>query len=361
MSDEQAQPHMAAEDVFNLSDDDMMKMLEPEEAPAEEAPKAKKEAVAEEEEMVEVPLDEAEETAEEEAPEEEESEDAEDEEGEEEESEEETPPSNKPPLTKFKVFDKDGDELEIPAEIKFSYKANGREYEDVPLEKVVQLAQMGHYNHEREQDLKQRETKAEQASQRAQQLETALSEVNELVTRIFEDVEAYDKAREAYLAENTPEARARRSEQELTELKRQQREQSEGQYIAQFVQNDLAPSLESLHKGHPNVNEYEVQGKFTELIAPLLVRGRLPVDRIPYVKALVERDLTAWVKATHLDRDDRKTVDKKKLSVDTEKKALAKRAVARKVKTGGKSAGTREAPKKIETADDFLSSVLGPE
>src|ERR1041384_159916 len=90
----------------------------------------------------------------------------------------EAKPEEKKPEPKvydFKISDKEG-ELEVPEDLTFTFTANGKVRENVPLTNVLKLAQMGYYNHEREQALKSVEGKAELAQQEAAQLKAVLDD-----------------------------------------------------------------------------------------------------------------------------------------------------------------------------------------
>lgn len=260
-----------------------------------------------------------------------------------EDKEEDTPP---PPTKQydFKVLDKDG-ELEVP-EISISFKANGKVRENVPLEKVVQLAQMGVYNHEREQEVVQTKQQAQSAIAEAAKLKQAVDQYETYFARVFEDDVFAEEARAAYLRENTPEAKYQRATQELQQVKQNIEQQKADQVVGQFIQQQILPSFEKLMQDNPTVNEHELMGRYSMLTAPYLVRGKFPINSLSKVQQLVDNDLTYWARGIHTERTDAEAT-KEQQRTEAVKKAQVEAAKAKRQLTrtaGPANGGTKQVP-----------------
>jgi hypothetical protein len=265
------------------------------------------------------------------------------------------PAKEAPPLTKFQVFDEQG-ELEVPA-LKFKFKANGKEREE-PLDKVVQLAQMGYYNEEREQQVLAGKQFVQEAQRQRDEAATLAQQYEGYYSRLLEDPAFYEQARQVWQEQNSPAQRAVRAEQEVQALRYQQQLAGEDAQIAGFVSQELTPKVEKLLGQHPHVSFDEVMGRYTTLTAPLLVRGRIPLGSLSQVGNLVDNELTAY--ARHLE-DERSTAERqqsarvKNAKVET---ALAKRQIARRTAPPAASAPAQPKQKKYATAKDWLEDTL---
>ncbi len=238
------------------------------------------------------------------------------------------------PKYDFQAFDGEG-ELEVPEDLSFTFTAVGKTRENVPLKKVIQLAQMGYYNHERELSVKEKEQQAVQVVQESTQLKATLDDALVRLRRVLTDREYAEELREKYEEYNSPESRADRAEREAREAKEQVHVTREAALVAQANQTYLAPAVESLIQENPLVPEYEVMGRFSSLVAPHLVNGRLPASKLPIVADMISGDLTYWVRAQQEDRADKEAEKAKALDGEKRKAALAKRQVARIVKPAG--------------------------
>lgn len=265
-------------------------------------------------------------------------------------------------LTKFQVFDDEGelDTADTAQRIKISLKANGKDYEHLSLDKVVQLAQMGFYNQEREnQVLAAKQFVAE--TQR--ELESRNIEFQQLIgeyTKLFEDPEYFEAARMAYLQHNSPEQRASRAEAALGQRLENDRAQQEQQQVAKFVENDLTPAVSKITTDYGTVSFEELMGRFSILTAPLLVRGQVPASKLPEVRRIVSEDLEPWAKQLHLQRDTDRKAQEVRVQAEQAKTTLAKRQLARTVQPKGSPAQPAPAkPKQYDTAQAWLDDVLG--
>lgn len=267
------------------------------------------------------------------------------------------------PLTKFAVYDNEG-ELEVP-DLFFNFKANGKEYEKVPLEKVVLLAQMGFSNQEREAQVLGAKKFVADAQQHIATQQEALDAYQEYFRRIFEEPDFFDAARDEYAKQNTPEMRARRAEERVTKAEERERSVREDGARQQFVQTTLVPTVMKLLESYPSVSQEEVIGRYSMLTAPLLVRGAVPVQSLGTVQSLVENDLANWAKETHAVRElekQRNVADVKRVKevaqtqIQQQKNRLA-RSAAPPVASAAPMAPSN-AKKEFATVEEWMSTVL---
>lgn len=261
------------------------------------------------------------------------------------------------PMTEFAILDEQG-ELEIP-DVKIRFKAKGEERE-LPLDHVVRLAQFGFANEEREQQVMAARRFVAEAQQTQTTLQQQIQQYEQSYDRLFNDPGFYEAARLEYLQQNTPEARAQRAESQVHAIRQQQLAQQEDQQITAFVQQNLVPTVQTLLTNNPSVNEHEVLGRYTELTAPLLVNGRIPLNRLAYVQRLVSEDLASWVERQHYERQLKQTQAAQAATRQTQETATAKRQAARVFAHQGAPGGNQPAkPTQYKTAADWLNSTFG--
>lgn len=282
----------------------------------------------------------------------------------EEEAEAEAAKDEKPLLTTFAM--KQGKtEVDIPRDVAFDFKANGKEYKDVPLDKVVLLAQMGFYNEAREQEVGLAKKYVSETQQENKQLRDLTDNLKKEFDDLLKDDEYYETAKAEYRRRNSPEERARRAEESV----RQQRGITEAQarttQAQGYIQSNILPAVgQILQTFQSSVSEDEVMGRFNRLITPYLVNGIVPIEHLPTVKHLVDVDLAQWAKAVSLEREGtvKKQADKAEKIVKAEKTktTLAKRELARAVKPQGGTARTKEAnkPKQYKSATEWSESAI---
>lgn len=272
-------------------------------------------------------------------------------------AETELPTLKRQPMTQFAVLDQQG-ELEIP-DVMIKFKAKGEERE-LPLDHVVRLAQLGFTNEEREQQVLAARKFVAEAEERESQYSKQIQQYEAYYQRLFQDPDFYDQARAAFFQQNTPEARAQRAEQEAARLRAEQGRQAETQQITGFVQTVLAPAAEQLLQQYPEVNETELVGRYTQLTAPLLVNGRVPVHKLAEVQRIVQHDLKDWIERTHVERLTAKQAQERKAQAATAQVAQTKRAAARVFAPTGGVAQPSTKPVKFATAKDWLNSTFSP-
>lgn len=259
----------------------------------------------------------------------------------------------------FAVFEGDT-ELEIP-DLTIKFKAAGEE-RDLPLDRVVKLAQQGYYNEQRAEEMRAFREERPIIEQTIAGLQAQNQMLVEGWRRVLSGDEAYlAQEQQEFLAAQSPEARAARLEQELARERGQTREVQFERQAAQFVQGHLVPSLQQIETEHPEVSFEEIVGRFNLLTAPLMVRGQIPPTRFQEVDRLVQTELRPWVDA----QNDKRVQAKKQATTTTlratAEAAAAKRQVARTVMPQGTQAtgAQRAAPKKYATAADILDDIPG--
>lgn len=258
----------------------------------------------------------------------------------------------------FSLADKEG-ELEVPEDLKITYKANGKIRKDLPLEKVIQFAKMGHYNHEREQELEAREQSARSAVEQANQYRDVIEQYKAQVSKLLEDQDYVDAARERWLQYNTPEAKAQRYQSEAQQAKEELARQREAGAVAAATQTYFVPALEALLGSNPLVSEYEVMGKYQEMIQPHFVNGRLPAAKLQTAFELIETKLSHWVNGLQEERAEADAAKRKESDKAKREAAAAKRQLARRVApTGGAGPEKKTALTDNDSAQAWLNQMF---
>lgn len=228
----------------------------------------------------------------------------------------------------FAVFDGEDKPIEGIPHVVIEYKANGKVRKD-RLDQVVRLAQFGVYNHQREQEFVAKQAEVEEVAEGAiAQLEQREAQLRHLL----ENEDAYEKVREKYLAENSPEKRAARAEAESRELRESTTRTTAAAAGAAFYESEILPSLDGILDSAPEVEPEELMAKFRAGISPVMRDGIVPRSAYQSVKAFVETELRDWATATNARRTSRGAESTRKAEGEAEKAKLeaarAKRAQA---------------------------------
>lgn len=261
-------------------------------------------------------------------------------------------------LTPFAVK-QSGEEVEIPMDLTFDFKANKKEYKDVPLDKVVLLAQMGVYNQEREDKVRASEEVTTEVTSENENLRELVIHLRDEFKNLLEDEEYREAAIEHYARENTPEARARRAEQERDNERATNQSQRHLEQATNYVATQIYPVVKSIPVEFPTVSEDEVLGRFNRLVTPYMRNGTVPFAKLPEVKRLVDQELRTWAQAVHLERGSAQTKTANVVKAEKVKTALAKRQVARTLQPSGKAAKETRKPRKYGSAQDWAENSLG--
>lgn len=269
----------------------------------------------------------------------------------------------KPLLTQF-TLKQAGNETEIPRDVTLDFKGNGKEYKDMPLDKVVLLAQMGLYNEAREQEVQLAKKYVSETSQQVKHAESVIEGLKKEFNDLLSDETYYEVARQEFLKHNSPEERARRAEESLRQQRQAEQAQEQKRQGRDYIQTNILPTVEKILQTFTSVSEDEVMGRFNRLITPYLENGVVPVNNLPAVKQLVENDLANWAQAITAERNTARKQQEEKVEkiVKTEKikTTLAKRDLARQVKPTTSQTNAKEArkPKQYKSADEWANSAV---
>ena len=271
--------------------------------------------------------------------------------------------------TEFTLRDAAGDELEVPA-LMIEYKANGKVRRD-RLDQVVKLAQFGVYNQDREARVVSVEAEARAVAQQREEIAEMLAEREAQLERLLTDDDFYLKVQEEYQAENTPERRARRAEQELVALQEAQQLQQISATGKAFAEREVEPALRLIAQALPTISSDELDQRLSNAMRPHLVRGPgdipyLPESRYAAVRQYIVEDLARWAQMVHLERSEQqRDPEKERLAAERDKARIesqkAKRQMSQALKPvtrGIAPAGNRAKAKPISTLDDAVNSAL---
>lgn len=281
------------------------------------------------------------------------------------------------PITPFAVFDAEG-EVEIP-NITLTFTAGKKEYAQVPLDKVVRMAQAAplaeQYRTEAER-VPVLEQTLQEREQAIRQREADIQQNNALYEKLLTNPDLYVQAVEAYQRLQSPEARAERAEREMQSL-RQQQQQFEQQRQAQqsltaaqeYAQSTIVPAITALTQQYASViDAEEFQDRFHTLTADLLEAGPhgrpwVPPTKLPEVERRVQTDLTQWAEAKAAKRRQSQTAATAQVSEQVSKAQQDAQAAKRQLARVTAPARTAVAPdvpreKPIRTAQDAVDASL---
>ena len=270
--------------------------------------------------------------------------------------------------TEFVLRDADG-EVEVP-DLIVEYKANGRVRKD-RLDQVVKMAQWGVYNQEREQRTQQIELAARQADEERTQVAQMLAEREAQIERLLTDEAFLEAVRDAYSAENSPERRAERAEEQIQTLRVAQQMEHIASEGMQFHDGEVAPALALIAQALPTVSTEELEDRLAFAMQAHAVRAPngepyVPASRYDAVRRFIVDDLAVWAQIQHARRSepttdpvrDQALAERDRARVEAQK---AKRAVGQALKPVGRSGGISGKPTRSKapaTVDDALSSAL---
>jgi len=281
------------------------------------------------------------------------------------EAEEEKVEEEKPLLTQF-TLKQGSQETEIPKDVTLDFKANNKEYKDVPLDKVVLWAQMGVYNEAREQEVQNAKKYVSEVGQYNKQLEENFNKLKGEVDGLLGDEAYYEAARNQWLRINTPEERARRAEEQLRQTRANEAMSEQKRQAQAYIQGEIFPAVEKILQAYKaSVSEDEVMGRFNRLILPYMENGSVPPQLLPTVKQLVETELASWAQGVTMERDTkRKTQEEKTEKIvksERVKSTLAKRELARTVRPqdgGGRAVKEAKKPKQYKSAQEWADTAM---
>lgn len=262
--------------------------------------------------------------------------------------------------TQFTIQTPDGKTV-VPPNVIIEYKANGRIRRE-RLDHVVKFAQVGVYNHEREQQIVAAQEEAQRQVDEVQQLVTLR---DSQLQRLLEDPETYDKVRERYMQENVPEKRVERAQREAQALRESVQRERASQEAVQFFESNVLPELDALSDEFPEVEQEELAAQLTLATMPLTRNGVVPPSHYRQVLGIIQTDLRDWAQATHTKRTARLAG-----SVAKEKEAAKQAQVAaqrakndlgratKPVGTVSASAPDARPARKVESVRDAVDAAM---
>ena len=277
-------------------------------------------------------------------------------------------------MTTFTLKDGQG-ELAIPQGLMIEYTANGKTRSD-PLDKVVKLAQMGHYQVEREQRVQQTEAQSEEIRAYAGDIEQRLAQREAQMIQLLSDPDFREHAIQGYQAQQTPEKQLERQRQETDSLRLQQERQTITQQNAAY-RGELLTSFDLLVQAVPNVSDREIGQKLDGFLNRLkdprtgLVRPHQQAqinqffldDLVPWAQSL--DDYRATLNGTRSGKQSQVASAEAKKQTQAEldaanlRAAKARRAATANLRPAGARGTPRTAPAKVPvTTGEILEDVI---
>lgn len=272
----------------------------------------------------------------------------------------------------FRVRDKEGEIL--APDLVWEFNAGGQ-LRSLSTDKLISYAQLGVYNHEREQ--REQSTRA-QLTQTQQELMTLRQRAEQAELR-YETVMASDdnyvNERTKYDMENTPERRLDRERQ----LRRYAEESATIAHVAaagqQFYAGTIAPAVDTIVKALPTVSNDEVAMRLFMLTEHLRVptsRGEMlyPMTAYDQMKSVLINDVVPWAQQVHESRhlaarkptqDAQAQTQKAKKEVEAAqiRAQKARKAVASATRPAApQSAGGRPPTPTVRTGKDAEAAVI---
>lgn len=204
----------------------------------------------------------------------------------------------------FKVLDKDG-EVEAPDLVWRVPLGNGV-VRDLSTDKLVSYAQMGVYNHEREQKSQLIQRELQQSRGELETFKTRATNAEAKYESLMQSDEAYIAERQRYDLANTPAERLKREQE--ARLRAEEQVQlvtllSEGQ---QYFQGQIVPAFETIHKALPTVTTEEVGAHLLLLTEHHRVNTSaglvFPKRAYEAIQAALIQDVVPWAKQLHESR-----------------------------------------------------------
>ena len=273
-------------------------------------------------------------------------------------------------VTEFTLKDAAGDELEVPA-LMVEYKANGKIRTD-RLDQVVKLAQFGVYNQERETRVQQVEEEARAVAAQRAEIAEMLAEREAQLECLLTDDDFFLAVQERFNAENSPERRAARAEEQLQSLRVEQELQQISAVGQAFLDTELEPALRLIEQALPTVSRDELDERLAVAMQAHLVWGPggvpyLPESRYAAVRKYIVEDLARWAQMVQMERSERqRDPEKERLAAERDKARIesqkAKRQVSQAMKPVTRAAAPANAgkprPKAPATLDDAVDSAM---
>ena len=189
--------------------------------------------------------------------------------------------------------------------------------------------------------------------------------------RLLTDPEFLLSVQEAYEAENSPEKRALRAEQQVQDLRVQQQMHQIAQEGQQFLQQEIQPAIGLLTHALPTISEGELVDRITMAMqahAEVAPNGEpyIPPSRYDAIRKYIVDDLAIWAQALHQRRSvpATPTPAQTKAARELERARVeahkAKRMVGHTTRPVGQAGAPAPAKKAAtpSTVDDAVDSAL---
>jgi len=269
--------------------------------------------------------------------------------------------------TEFALYD-EGGEVEVPS-LMVEYKANGKVRKD-RLDQVVKLAQWGVYNEERDRKAQAIEQEYTQSLDAIQQMEATVAEREAQIERLLQDDDFLLAVRDAYLAENSPEKRVERAEQETQNLRIQHQMQDITRSGEEFYNKEVTVAVKMITDALPNISVEDIESRLEMVMqahAEVAPNGQLyvPPSRYDAIREYIVEDLAVWAQMVNVKRSKpdpsatqraalQSELDKARIEAQKAKNLLGK--ATKPTGTVGKMNAPKSAP--ISTVDDAVDSAL---
>lgn len=254
----------------------------------------------------------------------------------------------------FTVFGEDGKTTIVPPKMVVEFKANGKVRQE-PLDRVVQFAQFGVYNHEREQNIARAQ---EEMTEEVQGVYAELDQREAAIERLLTDQDYFDAVQAKYLQEKSPEREASRAKAEAQQLRSQMQQTASAEQGQKFFAEVVFPTIEAIMRENPELDDpEEVAARLALMLEPMRENGKIPLKRHREIEAILASDLRDWAKATN----DRRAQRTAKAQVHEQRAKNALGAVAAPTSIGAAPAPARErtGPVTIEQVDqDIMQETI---
>lgn len=267
----------------------------------------------------------------------------------------------------FSVRDAEGEI--VPPDLTWELTANGKP-RTLSTDKLVAYAQMGVYNHEREQAFEQAQTQTHQLHERTQQLEQAYQDRQQVIERLLSDPDYLIQSLTAYEQQNTPEARAQRAQQELAEQRQQIEVQRMEQQAEHFVNGELAPALDTIATQLSTVSREELAARVFMASQRYRVNGILSPQGFQPLQHYILNDLVPWARQLHEARETERQAPQAAVKAveaqaktDIEKAQVraqkSRRQLAHALRPAGRAMPDSQPQKPIRNNKDAEDAVIG--
>lgn len=272
-----------------------------------------------------------------------------------------TPPAPVKLATEFTVHGPDGAELDVAdvmrqmPTIKVTHKG---EVKELPLDRVVRLAQSGFHNEKLYGDAQKALSEVGAVEHALAEANASIKKQNEFIGTLLADDATLQQVREQWSRFNSPEARAERAERQLADLRAQQSGQSAAQASTSFYENDVKAPLSTLLQQFPTLTPAEVIGQFNILTAQY--GAQISPKDFAAIRSVIRDELPAWAASLHETR----TTEKAALTKAREANTLLKQKLAQGARPVGRQATADEgrarpkAPTGSPTADTAIASLV---